>query len=62
LNILAHVSDNGILPIVGKRSYEKNNKNLSVDVFVHQLLTFISQAENQKPLNGGKNQFSIYTF
>ena len=35
--LLVHISNNGILPTIGKRS------NNSVDSFVHQLLTIISQ-------------------
>jgi len=66
LNVLAHVSENGLLPTIGKRGLaldnaEKNynNNGNSVDSLVHQILTLISQAQNQKPLTGGSGSHMI---
>lgn len=42
-----NISENGILPTIGKRSTGTNN----IDTFIHQMLTILSQ--NNSNLPGG---------
>ena len=49
--ILVNISENGILPIIGKRAKD----NMSVDAFVHQLLTLINELQNHINSGSGSN-------